>query len=670
MTRRYRTPLGVASLLALLLIVAEALGGALGDIGDQDPRERVLELLPQQDDVLINLDPVDLPSTTDMVRLGRRATPAILNGLVNSMSPEVRSACAAVLTATRDPRGIEPLIDALDDPSDGVRFLALQALGTVESRQATPRLLELLRKPGTPAYVRNEAVRTLGRIGDPKAVDPLLSYFRSTWDSAAQQALWDMRELLSARQLEQVVVPPLEASGDRRPPQQVLAFAIERAGDLRIDDAVDPLEELFEANKGLQNRIVYNLGRIGDRSATKLLRGLLDSAAEPRLLNNVTFALKRLGEDVTPFLRDALADRRVYIRFNAAFVAGDLAEARLVPELEKALTDPNDYVRSEAAVALGKIKAPTSVGPLEEASRDENAVVRRDAILALAEIDYPKYRERVVEELLTSEEPVVQEKAGRFLAQRGDPEIVADVLGALEADNYGDQALAVQYLGRFYTLDDPNATAFLLRLAAEGGYRHDALRLLARFADERSRFILRQWLTSPSGEQDQLLRAMGRFADKDSKGLAEAWLQAPDEVTSQLYGAFLLASLGEKAGSDRLLIALEDGPPELKRVSAQILTELDLSRVPGVADALAGMLDAEDVYVRLYAARALAQRGDGRAFVRLKAELDKRIPFVRDEVLDIVERAPRKLAEPVMRKWMESGNPHIKRELERILDKT
>ena len=48
-----------------------------------------------------------------------------------------------------------------------------------------------------------------------------------------------------------------------------------------------------------------------------LLRGLLDQSADARLLNNVVFALSRLGEDVQPFLRQAVGDRRAYIRFNA-----------------------------------------------------------------------------------------------------------------------------------------------------------------------------------------------------------------------------------------------------------------------------------------------------------------------------------------------------------------
>ncbi|GMV42500.1 MAG: hypothetical protein AMXMBFR64_42160 [Myxococcales bacterium] len=657
--------LGAAATLLGVVGLAEALDAEVPD----DPVARVLHLLPTQDDLLVNLDPADLPSTTDMVRLGRRATPAIINGLVNSMSEQVRSSCAAVLTATRDPRAITALIDALDDPDDGVRYLALQALGMVESRSSTPRVLTLLAKPGVAAYVRSEAIRTLGRIGDPAAVEPLMRRFRTTWDPAAQEALWDMRMQLGTSALEDIVVPPLEAAGkDSGPPHDVVAFAVERAGDLRLSDAVDPLIALFPARPNLQNRIVYALGLIGDRSALKFLRAQLDSTGDARLMNNVTFALQRLGEDVTPFLRGMLADRRAYIRFNAAFVAGDLREARLVDALIAALSDPNDVVRSEAAVALGRIASPAATPALEAALASENEIVRRDVLLALASIDYPRWRDRIVSELLPSEHPSVREKAARFLAGRRDPELVGPVLAALSPDEWDDAALALQFLGRFDRLEDERATAWLLRAAA-GNVRREALVLLARFADERARFVLRQWLSQPGGEQDQLLRALGRLRDTASEPLARHWLAREEAARSQVYAAFVLASLGDGEAAKQLLRALEEGPTEMKRVVATVLTELDLERVPGTREALSALLAHEDVTVRLYAARALAQVGDAAAFALLGRELDKRIPFVRDEVLDIAERAPRALAQPALEAWAKAGPAPLRAEIDRILAK-
>lgn len=164
-------PVGTAALLGSAVLLSEAWG--YDPQGEPSPpsvarrHQEILERLPGEHDLLINLDPVDLPATSDLIRLGRRATPGIVNGLVNSMSPQVRSSCAAVLTATRDPRALEPLLDALDDPELSVRWRAVDALGSIEGRKATPRLLGLLRQRGAPAEIKEQGIRALGRLGDP-----------------------------------------------------------------------------------------------------------------------------------------------------------------------------------------------------------------------------------------------------------------------------------------------------------------------------------------------------------------------------------------------------------------------------------------------------------------------------------------------------------------------
>jgi HEAT repeat protein len=661
--------IGAGATLASALALAEAMGGD-GGVDFEDPRERVLKLLPEQDDLLVNLDPSEMPATTDMVRLGRRATQAIINGLVNSMSPEIRSSCAAVLTATRDPRALVALTDSLDDPHDGVRFLALQALGMVESRAATPKILSLMGKPGVAPYVAEQAVSTLGRTGDPKAVDPLLRRFRQSWDSAAQMALWDMRMQLDAGEIESIVVPPLEAAAEGKDvPFPVVAFAVERAGDLELGSAVGPLQELFDAAPHLQNRIVYNLGRIGASSAKGFLRSRVDRTGDARLLNNVMFALQRLGDDITPYLREALLDRRAYIRFNAAFVAGDLREARVLDTLIAALEDANDVVRSEAAVALGRIGSAQAIGALETASAGDNPIVRRDALIALARIDYARYRDGVVP-LLRSDDPAVRDKAARFLAEQRDPKLVGPVLSALSPMVWDDASVALEFLGRFESLDDADASAWLLRAGAGGPQSHGALVLLARFADERARFVLRQWLSQPGGEQDELLRAMGRLRDADSTALARRWFEQQNELVSQLHAAYALASLADADAASHLVRALEEGPAEMKRTVAKLLTELPKDVLAGLAEPLSKLMGHEDVYVRLYAARVLTTRNDEAAFLRLETELNKKVPFIRDEVLDIMERAPRSYAGPVLERWRAKAGPLLAEELDRILGRT
>jgi HEAT repeat protein len=675
MSARLVFPVAVGLTLLGVVAVSEAWGyrpGPSGEPDAEDPaelrRRQVLERLAAEPNLLINLDPYDVPATSDIIRLGKKATPAVVNGLVNSMSPAVRTTCALVLSATRDPRALDPLLDALDDPEVSVRYRALDAIGSIEGRKAIPRLLALLAQRGTPPDLREQVVWALGRLGDPSAVAPLLTHFKQTWDPATQRALWDLREHLGPK-LNDLVTAPLAAGERNPPPDEVLLFAVERAGDLRVKSVVNQLVKLADERPPMRNRVIYNLGRMGDPAALPYLKGLLDTTAEARLLNNVLFALQRMGQDVRPFLAKGLADRRAYIRFNAAFVAGDLRVTSLVPQLVAALQDPNDYVRSEVAVALGKVGSREAVEPLTRASHEPNATVRRDALLALARMDEPAHRGRVVTELVASPQRSIRVKAVEQLAERPDPAVVSPVLAVLDPWSHQDRDLGLALLDKFDRLDNPDATAFLLRVAAgEPSHAHDALRVLARFRDERARFILRQWLHAPGGEQDQMLRALGLLADRPSDRVARAHLAGKD-VATQLYAAFLLASLGEQEGADHLVGALEQSPVELKRTAALLLTELDLARVPGVHDSLVKMLAHPDVYVRLYAARALSHRAEPAAWRQLKVELDKRVPFIRDDVLDIAERAPRARARPVLEGWVATAGPGLKGDLQRILER-
>lgn len=660
----------VGAVLAVTLVLSEAIGGE--GTPWQSQQEKVLAGLTQDAQILINLDASDLPSTTDMIRLGRQATPAIINGLVGNMDANVRAACAAVLTGTRDPRAVAVLLDALEDPTPWVRSLAIAALGQLESREATPRLLALLDKANVPPEMKNEAVVALGRMGDPRAVKPLIKYFEKTWEGAAQDALWNLRRHLSEDQVARLATGPLAAAAQGPeenevfPPYNVLEQALEIAARLEVKAARASMEKLYASQEGLQNKIIYGLGKIGDKKAVPFLKALLDPASPARVLNNVAFALDRLGEDVSPFLTEALGDRRAYIRFNAAFVAGDLKKKALVPALAKALTDPNDYVRSNAALALGTIGDAAAVAALETTSQEKNPVVRGDALLALAQIDYGKYRDRLLKEAVGSEHPGTREKAVQFLVKQKDASVVPAVLAALSPDDYRGRSAGLSLLGAFDQLDSPAATAFLLRAAASG--EQQAFVLLGRFADARATFVLRQWLSQPGGNEDQLLRIAGRMKDGDSRPFIEPWTGEKVSHSAQLHAAFALAAIaGDGPSGAKLALAIETAPLEIKQIAARLMTELELAKVPGLQERLGQLLAHEDVYVRLYAARALLARGNPAAVDVLKRELDKKVPFIYDEAIDILERMPPAHRDPVIKAWQGKADTHLAADLSRIM---
>ncbi|GEM_PF-3555802 len=117
----------------------EALRGS-----DREVRGAALQALVTKGDIRVL--PVLLEMASDPRNLLRRAAITALGGF-------------------RDPKAVEVLLDAVVEPERAVSDLAAAALGKVGGRQAVKRLLRV-RSPA--------AIRALGRIGHPSAVDGLV----------------------------------------------------------------------------------------------------------------------------------------------------------------------------------------------------------------------------------------------------------------------------------------------------------------------------------------------------------------------------------------------------------------------------------------------------------------------------------------------------------------
>ncbi len=90
----------------------------------------------------------------------------------------LRYYAAWYLGTIRDPRSVDPLVQALEDDDDRtalggypLRRNAAKALGSIGDARAVPGLIKALRCSDT--HVQEEAAYALGQIGDPQALDAL-----------------------------------------------------------------------------------------------------------------------------------------------------------------------------------------------------------------------------------------------------------------------------------------------------------------------------------------------------------------------------------------------------------------------------------------------------------------------------------------------------------------
>src|SRR4029078_8925162 len=72
------------------------------------------------------------------------------------------------------------------------------------------------------------------------------------------------------------------------------------------------------------------------------------------------------------------------LRMNAAFVLGDIRQAKALPLLERSLADPSERVQQEALMAIAKLAPmPEAVRLLEKATTSPSEGIRAIAIDAV-----------------------------------------------------------------------------------------------------------------------------------------------------------------------------------------------------------------------------------------------------------------------------------------------
>jgi hypothetical protein len=95
--------------------------------------------------------------------------------------PRIRQTAAEILGRLQDPRAIGPLIVALVDEASEVREAASEALKNFlfweksdEANRVVPELIVVLQDQRKDPEVRKNAAKALGKIKDPRAVEPLI----------------------------------------------------------------------------------------------------------------------------------------------------------------------------------------------------------------------------------------------------------------------------------------------------------------------------------------------------------------------------------------------------------------------------------------------------------------------------------------------------------------
>ncbi len=334
------------------------------------------------------------------------AVPALIDAL-RDRDIDVSHEAAKALCKFDDPRkiyAVKFLIEDLKDKSPFIKMRAEYALVQL-GRPATELLIKALKNENV--NIRRGAALALGKIGDPRAIDPLIELLKlndkgSSW--AAAMSLSNFREKRAA----------------------------------------NALVNALDFSKGyLRQRLVAGLCQVGPVAAGPMTAKLNDKDSNIRLIAlNYFICIKDKRKNA--FLIDALKDENARIRRSAAGKIAALKDPEFTDALISAWNDKDSEVRTRIADALALI-GPAATGKLLVMLGDKNPYFRWRAARCLGKIR----DRRAVDNLLlflNDEVSAVKWSVIDALGEIGDVRAVEPLIAMLDDGDPGIRKKAAEAL--------------------------------------------------------------------------------------------------------------------------------------------------------------------------------------------------------------------------------
>jgi len=255
---------------------------------------------------------------------------------LDNANEQARGMAVTIVGMSSDPRARPWLLRALDDRAFLVRSAAMRALALRRDKAAAPALIA--RIAGVDADTRLSAIQALGKIGDCRAVRPLLL-------------------LLTTRQCN-------DSSFDAQSELQAVVFALGELGD---GAAAGPLRRILKdaIPSACRCHAAWALGKLHNRASVDMLIALV----------------RQPSTDLTA--QDLM---QWDLRACAADALGEIGDTAATQALIAALEDPKNRSPQAAINALGRLKDRRAANVLAKFLDDKQKSVREAAGAALAAI--------------------------------------------------------------------------------------------------------------------------------------------------------------------------------------------------------------------------------------------------------------------------------------------
>lgn len=323
-------------------------------------------------------DLINIPApTAEQVKLSH-PTPAttaeiylILSQMKGDCLEEVKVAATAALGETGNKYAIQPLTEALKDPSDHIQQAAARSLCKLCGAEQVELLVSMLKNDGLKPF-NYGAVRALVNAGVP-GQDALISIIKES-DIPHCMTIIDLLSNLkdepNAKEFfvrsQDILITAAKSQAIRPNSRVQLIAMLEQVGGSQV---VDTLFQMLEAPEDLYGNIktaaATAIVKINDPNGIKRLVYI---AKKSELTQSRAAAVRALGSVKDKPAQDAvfsaLKSTEPGVRISAAYALADIGDDHAIDALLKAVGDMDDKARGSAIAALGNIKETRAVEPL------------------------------------------------------------------------------------------------------------------------------------------------------------------------------------------------------------------------------------------------------------------------------------------------------------------
>ena len=301
-------------------------------------------------------------------------------------SSMVRRQALIALGRIGDDRALEPIVALLGDEDPGVKFYIPVVLDMIGGEKMIPALHEAM--GNEMASVRIATIDILGRIEDETAIDLLINRL-ADFDSYVKTCATN-----ALIKIGEPAVPKLKEILENRAESVQLPPT-----DYTGDKIGDRYKNVLEKQTALQVSAASILGSIQDPDAIDPLLEAMKREADAdatesekayaaSIRSGASAALGSLGTAaVEPLIKVMQTNENENAVVNACSTLGTIGDRRAVdPLIYALLNDPKKSVRAAAASSLGTLRDRRAVPSLIEALKDEDVVTRANTAASLGNI--------------------------------------------------------------------------------------------------------------------------------------------------------------------------------------------------------------------------------------------------------------------------------------------